>query len=136
MLLLHIHAGKTKLREHQRASVAKQFGELVGRDEWRKYCEVIMGGVEEEDAVPGVPGSEGYSAADRLPGPVSLCGRISGSGFHVWRVEMLGMIAVCVLYSPALSLSQPRRPIDVCLRSLDADVTCTVCAGVGLQTAP
>ena len=133
MLLLHIPAGKTKLRDQQRASVAKQFGELVGRGEGGKYYEV-MEGVEEEDAVPGVPGSEGYSAADRLLGPVSLCGRVSGFGFHVWRVEMLRMIAVCVLYSPALSLSPPRRPIAVCLRSLEADARCTLCPGVGLQT--
>ena len=129
-----MHAGKTKLRKHQRASVAKQFGEVVGRSEGGKDCEV-MEGIEEEDAVPGVPGSEGYSAANRLLGLVSLCGRVSGSGFHVWRVEMLGMIAVCVLYSPALSLSQPHRPIAVCLRSLDVDALCTVCSGVGLQTA-
>ena len=121
MLFVKIHAGKTKLRKHQRASVAKQFGELVGRGEGGKACE-IMEGVEGEDAVPGVPGSEGYNAADRLLGPVSLCGRVSGSGFHVWRVEMLGIIAV-------RSLS-----IAVCLRSLDVEALCTVCSGVGLQT--
>ena len=55
MLLLHIHVGKTKRSKHQKASEAKQFGELVGRGEGEKYCEV-MEGVEEEDAVPGVPG--------------------------------------------------------------------------------
>ena len=72
--------------------MAKQFGELVGRGEGGEYYEV-MEGVEEEDAVPGVSESEGYSAAGRLLGPVSLFGRVSGSGFHVWRVEMLEMIA-------------------------------------------
>ena len=89
--------------------MAKQFGELVGRGEGGKDYEV-MEGVEEENAVPGVPGSEGYSAADRLLGPVSLCGRVSGFGFYVWRVEILGMIAICVLYSPALSLSLSPNP--------------------------
>ena len=48
---------------------------------------------------------------------------------------MLEMVAVCMLYSPALSLSQPHRPIAVCLRSIDVDALCTVCPGVGLQTA-
>ena len=89
MLLLHIHTGKTKLREHQRASVAKQFGELVGRGEGGKYYEV-MEGVEEEDAVPGVPESEGYSAAGRLLGPgeslwVSIRVRVSRvEGGNAW----------------------------------------------------
>ena len=41
-------------------------------------------------------------------------------------------IAVCVLYSPTLSLSQPRRPIAVCRRSLDADALCLVRPCVGL----
>ena len=90
--------------------MAKQFGELVGRGEGGKACE-IMEGVEGEDAVPGVPGSEGYHAADRLLGPVSLCGRVSGSGFHVWRVEMLGIIAV-------RSLSLPTPPADSRLPAL------------------
>ena len=89
VLLLHIHAGKTKVRKHQRASVAEQFGELVGKSEEGKDYEV-MEGVEEEDAVPGVPGLEGYSAADRLLEPVSLCGRVSGSGFPCGGWKHLG----------------------------------------------
>ena len=45
-------------------------------------------------------------------------------------------IAVYVLYSSALYLSQPRRPIAVCWCSLDAHALCPVHPGVGRQLAP
>ena len=45
-------------------------------------------------------------------------------------------IAVCVLCSPALSLSQPRQPIAVCWRSLDAPALFPIRPGVERQPAP
>ena len=94
------------LRAFQSGAVAKQFGKLIGRGEGEaggggeidgEACrgpdDDLMEGVEEGDAVPGVPGSEGFSAADRLLGAVSFCGRMAGKGFPVWRPETFGMIA-------------------------------------------
>ncbi|CAM9567605.1 unnamed protein product [Ascophyllum nodosum] len=78
-----VEAGKTMLRAFQSGAVAKQFGKLIGRGEGEaggggeidgEACrgpdDDLMEGVEEGDAVPGVPGSEGFSAADRLLGAV------------------------------------------------------------------
>ena len=45
-------------------------------------------------------------------------------------------IAVFVLCSLALSLSQPRRPNAVCWHSLDAHALCPLRPGVGHQPAP
>ena len=45
-------------------------------------------------------------------------------------------IAVCVLCSPAFSLSQPRQPIAVCWRSLDAHALFPFRPGVERQPAP
>ena len=45
-------------------------------------------------------------------------------------------IAVCVLYSRALSLFQPRQMIFVCWCSLNAHALCSVLSGGGRQPAP
>eukprot|EP00752_Nemacystus_decipiens_P009555 g8535.t1 len=74
-----VEAGKTMLRAFQSGPVAKQFGKLVGRGggaakgagvdalEEDDYLEGMEDGVEGGD---GGPGSEGFSAADRLLGAV------------------------------------------------------------------
>ncbi|CAM9685048.1 unnamed protein product [Scytosiphon promiscuus] len=78
-----VEAGKTMLRAFQSGPVAKQFGKLIGRggatsertsgreldledSAWAAGDEEEEGGGAEE----GVPGSEGFSAADRLLGAV------------------------------------------------------------------
>lgn len=77
-----VEAGKTMLRAFQSGPVAKQFGKLVGRGGGRApegglgpEDNFWEGGGEEEEvpggADEGVPGSEGFSAADRLLGAVS-----------------------------------------------------------------
>ena len=55
----------------------------------------MIEGVEKEDAVPGVPGSEGFSAAGSPPGVVvvGLCGPMSRARFHVLGAVTFGMIA-------------------------------------------
>lgn len=78
-----VEAGKTMLRAFQSGPVAKQFGKLVSRGasigagvaQGSLEDDLFLeGGIEEGVAEEGVPGSEGFSAADRLLGAVS--GRI------------------------------------------------------------
>lgn len=73
-----VEAGKTMLRAFQSGPVAKQFGKLVGRrgdvggaDDVGPLEDDLLEGVEEAGGVEGVPGAEGFSAADRLLGAVS-----------------------------------------------------------------
>ncbi|CAM9488014.1 unnamed protein product [Ectocarpus sp. 12 AP-2014] len=73
-----VEAGKTMLRAFQSGPVAKQFGKLIGRrgDVGGGAYNVgpleddLLEGVEEAGGVEGVPGAEGFSAADRLLGAV------------------------------------------------------------------
>lgn len=74
-----VEAGKTMLRAFQSGPVAKQFGKLVGRrgdvgsgaDDVGPMEDDLLEGAEEAGGVEGVPGAEGFSAADRLLGAVS-----------------------------------------------------------------
>lgn len=71
------------LRAFQSGPVAKQFGKLIGRggargggldDAERGGLEdSYFEGIEEGGTEDGVPDSEGFSAADRLLGAVSIC---------------------------------------------------------------
>ena len=71
------------LRAFQSGPVAKQFGKLVGRggpiggvsDAERGLEDSYLEGVEEGGAEDGAPDSEGFSAADRLLGAVSIVTR-------------------------------------------------------------
>ncbi|CAN0188592.1 unnamed protein product, partial [Ectocarpus sp. 8 AP-2014] len=73
-----VEAGKTMLRAFQSGPVAKQFGKLIGRrgdvgggvDDVGPLEDDLLEGVEEAGGVEGVPGAEGFSAADRLLGAV------------------------------------------------------------------
>ncbi|CAM9495794.1 unnamed protein product [Ectocarpus sp. 6 AP-2014] len=73
-----VEAGKTMLRAFQSGPVAKQFGKLIGRrgdvgggaDDVGPLEDDLLEGVEETGGVEGVPGAEGFSAADRLLGAV------------------------------------------------------------------
>lgn len=81
-----VEAGKTMLRAFQSGPVAKQFGKLVGRGRGEATSagagadaleDDYMGGVEDGGAEEGAaPGSEGFSAADRLLGAVSEAERV------------------------------------------------------------
>lgn len=80
-----IPSGKTMLRAFQSGAVSKQFGKLIGKggggrgatlvgvvdDEAEARRGLDEESMEEGGAVAGVPGSEGFSAADRLLGAVS-----------------------------------------------------------------
>lgn len=74
-----VEAGKTMLRAFQSGPVAKQFGKLVGRG-GASSMGAAQGSLEDDypegledcGAEEGAtPGSEGFSAADRLLGAVS-----------------------------------------------------------------
>lgn len=80
-----VEAGKTMLRAFQSGPVAKQFGKLVGRGaamgadsaaQAGLEDDLMEGGVEDGGTEEGVPGSEGFSAADRLLGAVSEWSRV------------------------------------------------------------
>lgn len=74
-----VEAGKTMLRAFQSGPVAKQFGKLVGRGGGAAAKDAgadaleddYLGGMEDGGGEEGAPGSEGFSAADRLLGAVS-----------------------------------------------------------------
>lgn len=85
------------LRAFQSGPVAKQFGKLVGRgaargglnDPERGLEASYLEGVEEGGAEDGVPDSEGFSAADRLLGAVSIFTRdLPGMPLQCGRAAM------------------------------------------------
>lgn len=88
-----VEAGKTMLRAFQSGPVAKQFGKLIGRrgdvgggaDDVGPLEDDLLEGVEEAGGVEGVPGAEGFSAADRLLGAVS-----GGGGLRVCPSNVIG----------------------------------------------
>ena len=84
---------------------------------------------------PTHPGREAYPDRKKRSTHRLLLQSISCCGL-LFTSNVAGRCRLRALLSRSLSLSQPRRPIAISWRSLDAHALCPVRPGVGRQPAP